>query len=154
MFQAGGADVVIVSYDFRQGRGAQTEPRRFCGVCLRCSNDVGLQARNAAADADDTDAAGKKKKRKAPKEGNAVPARKAARRTDAGMTQEELDTVSEEIAREEEREREADRRRILEIIASLANVTERGTGRDPESNRAMGGLGGGKRGTTACFGRT
>ena len=62
------------------------------------------------------------------------------------MTQEELDTVSEEIAREEEREREADRRRILEIIASLANVSEQEQAVIQNRIERWARLGGGKRG--------
>jgi len=126
MFQAGGADVVIVSYTTFAKVGVRRQSRAgFAWGSPAMLKMFGLQARNAAADADDTDAAGKKKKRKAPKKATQSQLEKRLGAQMRGMTQEELETVSEEIAREEEREREADRRRILEIIASLASVSER-----------------------------
>ncbi len=126
MFQAGGADVVILSYTTFAKVGVRRQSRAgFAWASPAMRKMFGLQARNAAADADDTDAAGKKKKRKAPKQASQSQLEKRLGAQMRGMTKEELDTVSEEIAREEEREREADRRRILEIIASLANVSER-----------------------------
>ena len=103
MFQAGGADVVIVS-DFRQGRGAQTEPRRFCVGLPAMLKMFGLPSEKCRSGCGRYRRCRKEEEAQGSQKATQSQLEKAARRTDAGNDPgEELDTVSEEIAREEER---------------------------------------------------
>ena len=125
-FQAGGADAVICSYTTFAGAVVSPESRAaFVWGSPPMLKLMGLQARAAAVDADETDNKGNKKKRK--------PIRPAAeaelvKRFGAQlrlMSKQELERAAEDIALNQEREREADRQRVRRILESLSDVTER-----------------------------
>ena len=117
MFQAGGADVVIVSYTTFAKVGVRRQSRAgFAWASPAMLKDVRTASEKCRSGCRWTIPTPPERRRSArlPRGQHQSQLEKRLGAQMRGMTQEELDTVSEEIAREEEREREADRRRILE----------------------------------------
>ncbi len=124
MFQAGGADLVLVSYTTFARAAVRSESRvSFIYASPPMLRLFGVEARKAEADAEDKD--DKKKKKKPKKASKAALERLFALPENRGMTEAELESLAESIALNSEREREADRQALRQLLSSLSTYTER-----------------------------
>ena len=124
MFQAGGADLVLVSYTTFARAMVRSESRvSFIYASPPMLRLFGVEARKAEADAEDKD--DKKKKKKPKKASKAALERLFAQPENRGMSEAELESLAESIALNSEREREADRQALRQLLSSLSTYTER-----------------------------
>ncbi|MBK8359424.1 MAG: hypothetical protein IPL15_10765 [Comamonadaceae bacterium] len=123
MFQAGGADVVLISYTTFARAVVRSESRvSFIYSSPPMLRLFGVEARKAEADATEDKSKGKKKPRKASK---ATLDRLFAQPEHKGMSQADLESMAEAIALESERVREADRQALRTLLSTLSTYTER-----------------------------
>lgn len=120
-FQAGGADLVLVSYTMFARVAVRPESRmRFAMTSPPMLRMMGLQMRSSLGQAESED----KPKRKAAKATKAAVERMLGAKTKT-MTEEELLAVAEQLGVESERQRENERRRLKVLIENLSSMSER-----------------------------
>ena len=122
-FQAGGADVVIVSYSMFARATVRYESRKdFALHSPPMLRTLGLRMRSDLSDV----TSDKKEQKKKP----AKASKKAVERMFGvdkvgGMTKEELEAAGAQVALEQERQRESERQKLKALIANLSSIPER-----------------------------
>jgi N12 class adenine-specific DNA methylase len=122
LFQAGGADVVLVSYSMFARVAVRAESRtQFVWNSSPMLKMFGVEMRDDLTEAQKPE--GKEKKK--PKKASKAQLEKLLGIKLQGMTAQEIEQAGEELATQNERAREAQLQRLRKLLSTLTSVSER-----------------------------